>query len=254
MKIFASLLFVVSLVCTSAFAQDEKAEAVLNKAVQRLGGDKYLQVRTSVGRGFFTQIGENASGVPSSFVDYIVFPDKERTEFKGSGVRSIQTNTGETGWIFDSAARTITDQTPEQVANFKQGIRTSLDNLLRGGWRREKNARLEYIGRRPASLGKRNEAVKLIYADGLTVEFEFAATDGTPAKLLYKRKSAEGEEIIEEDRFAQFIEVNGITAPFIIDHYRNGKQSSRINYQTLEFNIPIADSLFAKPENVKKIK
>jgi hypothetical protein len=45
-----------------------------------------------------------------------------------------------------------------------------------------------------------------------------------------------------------------VTAPWIIDHYVAGKQSSRINYESIEYNRPIADSLFAKPTNLKAIK
>lgn len=233
---------------------DEKAEAVIQRAIQRLGGERYLSVKTVVGRGNFTLVKDDISGLPSAFVDYIVFPDKERTEFKIAGGKMIQTNIGDTGWIADSASRSIKDQTPEQVADFKRGIRTSLDYFLRGEWRKEKDVKLEYVGRREASLGKRNEVVRLTYADGTAIEYEFAAQDGTPAKMSYKRKNAEGAEVKEEDRFAQFVEVNGVFAPYIIDHYRDGKQSSRINYESIQYNTPVPETLFAKPTDVKKIK
>ncbi|MDQ4121318.1 MAG: energy transducer TonB [Acidobacteriota bacterium] len=232
---------------------DEKAEAIIQKAIQKLGGEKYLQVKTVVGRGNFNQIAENGAVSFSSFVDYIVFPDKERTEFKSSSLKTIQTNVGETGWYYDGTNKSINDQTPEQIAAFRQALRTSLDSLLRGYWRKE-NAKLEYVGRREASLGKRNEAVKLTYPDGFAVEYEFSAQDGTPAKILYKRKSVDGEETKEETRFAQFIEANGVLTPFILDFYRNGKQTGRANYSTIEFNTPIPDSLFAKPADAKKLK
>ena len=59
--------------------------------------------------------------------------------------------------------------------------------------------------------------MKLVYKDGLVVEFEFAADDGTPQKATYTRLNADNEEVKEEDRYAQFIDVNGIKefiAPF----------------------------------------
>ena len=260
MKRIILLLLITALSCNFVFAQnsknsssDEKAETIIQKAIQKLGGDKYLQVKTVVGRGNFNQMAENTVVSFSAFVDYIVFPDKERTEFKSGGIKTIQTNVGDTGWYFDGSARKITDQTPEQIASFKQSMRTSVDNLLHGNWRKE-NARLEYAGRREASLGKRNEAVRLVYPDKFAVEFEFAAEDGTPAKILYKRKNADGEEVKEETRLSQFIAVGGVSAPFIVDFYRNGKQTGRANYSTIEFNVPVPDSLFAKPTDVKKIK
>ncbi|HSK73437.1 MAG TPA: hypothetical protein VK892_17195 [Pyrinomonadaceae bacterium] len=139
---------------------DEKAEAVLRKAVQNLGGEKYLQVKSQIGRGKYSILNEGQTISFQSFLDVIVFPDKERTEFKGSGRKLVQTNSGKSGWIFDGAAETLNEQTEAQVENFRRGIRVSLDNLLRGNWRAE-GASLEYVGRRQASLGKRNDVVKL---------------------------------------------------------------------------------------------
>jgi hypothetical protein len=140
-----------------------------------------------------------------------------------------------------------------QVEDFKRSMRASVDNLLRGFWRKE-NAVLSYVGRREAGLARRNEAVRLTYPDGFTVEFEFGAKDYLPMKILYKRANADGGETAEEDRMAQHVKVEGIIAPFVIDHYSEGAQTSRINYQSIEFNSPIADSLFARPANAKAIK
>ena len=143
-------------------------------------------------------------------------------------------------------------QNADQIANFKLGIRTSLDNLLRGYWKGE--AELTYIGKRAATLGKRNEVVKLTYKDGFAVEFEFAAEDGLPQKAVYKRTNPDSEEIKEEDRYAQFIDTGGIKTPFIVDRFTDGKASSRINYESVEFNRTIPDTIFAKPQNAKDAK
>jgi hypothetical protein len=233
-------------------AINDKAAAVIAKAVQSLGGERYLNVRTQVGKGKFSVLRDGGVVSFQSFVDVIVFPDKERTEFRGGGSRITQVNTGDTGWIFDGDQELIKVQTDVQVANFKQAIRTSLDNLLRGYWKGE--AEVSYVGKRPATLGKRNEVVKLVYKDGFTVEFEFAADDGLPQKAIYMRKNVDGEDIKEEDRYAQFIDINGIKAPFIIDRHTDGKPSSRINYESIEFNKNIPESIFLKPSNAKSAK
>lgn len=251
------LVFICLLVGpVSSFCQTEKTdahgEAVLQKAIQNLGGEKYLNVRTQIGRGKFSVIRDKTVVSFQSFIDVIVFPDKERTEFKGGGVRSVQTNTGNTGWVFDGDQDLIKVQDEKQVDNFKHGMRVSLDNLLRGYWR--KDGTLSYIGKRPSTLGKRNEVVKLTYNDGLIVEFEFAADDGLPVKAIYKRLGPDNEEIREEDRYAQFLDFNGIKSPFIIDRFVNGVQSSRINYESIEFNKSIPESIFAKPSNLKELK
>lgn len=229
-----------------------KADEVVSRAIVNLGGNRYLHVKSQIGKGKFSIIRDGAVVSFQSFVDIIVFPDKERTEFKGGGSRMTQVNSGETGWVYDGDQELLKDQNETQLAGFKQSIRTSVDHLLRGHWKGE--ADLIYVGKRPATLGKRNEVVRLTYKDGFTVEFEFASEDGLPQKALYKRLGPEKEEIKEEDRYAQFVDVGGIKAPFIVDRFTNGKPSSRINYESLEYDKKIPDGIFAKPANLKEAK
>ena len=232
---------------------DAKAEQIVQSAIEAMGGSTYLNVNSIIGRGLFTQYKEGQSGIPAAFVDYIIFPDRERTEFKGQEGKIIQTNTGDSGWLYDGAAKSLKDMTKLQVEDFKRGMRSSVDYLLRGFWRKE-GAQLSYAGRREAGLAKRNEVVRLTYPDGYTVDFEFGAKDFLPMKILYKRKNADGEEIAEEDRLGQHLKIAGIITPFVIDHYGAGIQTSRINYQSVEFNSPIPDKLFERPANAKAVK
>ena len=233
--------------------KDEKAEAVIKRAVENLGGDKYLQVKSQIARGKYHIMRDGALISFQTFVDVIVYPNKERTEFKFNGVKNIQTNTGDEGWVFDGAAQAISEQSKEQIENFKRfQLQTSLDHLLRGSWRGR--ASLVYVGKREAGVGTRNEVVKLVFAEDFEVEFEFAASDGIPIKARYKRTSPDNEEIKEEDRYAQFVDIQGIKAPFIVDHFSNNVQTSRINYESMEFNKSVADWVFLKPSNAKDLK
>jgi hypothetical protein len=241
-----------------ATSPDEKAQDIINRTIQAVGGSNYLQVKTTVGRGFFTTYKEGVSQLPARFVDYVALPDKERTEFTGGGIRVVQANLGEKGWLYDGATKSLQDMKSAQIEDFKRAVRTSIDNLLRGWWRKE-GATLSYVGRREAGLAKRNETVRLTYPDGFWIEYELGAKDGMPAKVIYKRNrtkpdSDETEEITEEDRLAKFITVDGITAAFVIDHFINGVQTSRINYESIEYNRPLTDSFFTKPENIKALK
>jgi hypothetical protein len=266
-KYLLGLLSLLFLCASLSFAQqtvppkppeDGKAEAVIKHGTDVLGGSSYLNIKTAVGRGFFTAFHDGMSQLPARFVDYISYPDHERTEFTSLGIRVIQTNAGETGWLFDGATKTLSDMKAPQIADFKRSMRTSVENLLRGWWRKE-GATLSYAGRREAGVGKRNETVRITYPDGFWIEYEFGAKDGLPAKIIYKRtqKKAdtdETEELSEEDRLAKPITINGITAPWVVDHYINGVQTSRISYESLEYNQLLPDSLFVKPANIKALK
>ena len=113
--------------------------------------------------------------------------------------------------------------------------------------------------RREAGLARRNETVRLTYPDGFWIEYEFAAKEGVPAKIIYKRSrknpdSGDVEETNEEDRLAKPITIDGVTAPWVIDHFTNGTQTTRINYESVQYNQALPDSLFAKPANIKAIK
>lgn len=250
--VISALVLLIFGLAVSAQEKTDQAEAILEKAVRTLGGEKYLNVQTQIGKGNFSILRDGKVISFQTFVDVIVYPDKERTEFKGGGGKNVQTNVGKSGWLFDGAAEIVSDQNEQQIENFRRAMRVSIDNLLRESWRAEA-ARLEYVGRRPANLGYRNEVVKLVFEDGFEVEFEFSA-DGLPAKSIYKRKNADNEEIVEEDRYAQFVTVQGIKAPFIVDHFTNGAHTNRINYQSIEFNKKIPASIFDKPASAKEAK
>jgi hypothetical protein len=232
---------------------DPKAEAVLRRAVEALGGQSYLDIRTVVSRGNYTPFEGGVAGLPIKFVYYLVFPDRERTEFSGSNVKSIQTYVGDGGWVLDQRAKKLIDVTAEGAKEFRLGLRTSLDNILRGWWRKE-GASLAYVGRREAGVGRRNEVVRLTYPDGFAVEFEFGAHDGLPAKARYRKESKEGETIEEEDRYAQFLNVGTVRTPFVVDHFTAGAQSSRANFEEVKFNAAIPDSLFTRPIEGKAAK
>jgi hypothetical protein len=237
---------------------DQKSQEIIGRAVETLGGEKYLNVQTVIGKGFYTTYRDGISQIPARFLDYISYPDRERTEFTGAGIRTIQTNVGDTGWMFDGAVKKISDQTPAQVEEFKRGLRTGLEYLLRGYWKKE-GGKITYVGRREAGVGKRNETIRLTLPDNFWIEYEFGARDGYPAKIIYKRERKDPDtgdmvQVTEEDQLFKFITIDGVTAPWVIDHYTNGKQTTRINYESVQYNQRFVEDLFAKPDNVKKIK
>ncbi len=230
---------------------DEKAKVVMEKAVAKLGGDKYLNVKTSIGEGRFSLLKDGRIASFQSFTDVIVYPDKERTDFTDNGSKTVQVNTGDAGWIYEEFLEKFGDQSENQIENFKQSMRTHYDYLLRGKWKGE--AELSYVGRRPSTLGKRNDVLKLTFEKGFQVEYEFD-DEGLPMKTVYLRMNADNQAITEENRYARFISYQGILMPSIIDHFTNGEHTFRIAYESLEFNRNIPDEIFIKPDNPKKLK
>src|SRR4051812_27601444 len=89
----AILVFIVTATGFSAYgqtAQDEKAVAVITKAIKALGGDNYIKARTQVSRGSYTILKQGTVVSFQTFTDAIVYPDRERTDFKDNGVKTVQ--------------------------------------------------------------------------------------------------------------------------------------------------------------------
>jgi hypothetical protein len=229
-----------------------KAEALIRGAIQARGGDAYLKIRTAVSHGQYTPYDKGVSTIPRPFVDYIVYPDRERTEFDKGDHKYIQTNAGNEGWIYDATQKMIRPQTEDQVKDFKQGLRADLDYLLRQGWQ-EAGAKLVYIGRREVQHNVFSEAVRIDFADGYSVTLHFDTRTKLPLLTEYKKTTEEGTGQYQLWYFS-WLDYAGIKAPRIQDLYRDGKQLSRVYVETVSFNTEVPDKLFLKPASIKEVK
>jgi hypothetical protein len=227
---------------------ESQARAVLEAATQTMGGEKLLSITTIIGKGKYTRFDEKGElALLADFVDYIVYPDKERTEFGKGKKRFIQTNVGATGWVYDGGQKAIREQTPEQVENFQQGLRRNLDHLLRRS--RQPDVQLRYLGEKEIWFRQRGRGVRIRFpleeSKEEVVELYIDPQTREPVRLAYGN---------EEDRFFLYREFDGVNWPLRIDHYQGQLQTARISYNSIEFNQPIDPRLFEKPEHPDKVK
>ncbi|HYP27496.1 MAG TPA: hypothetical protein VE262_12330 [Blastocatellia bacterium] len=232
--------------------QQAKAEALIREAIKARGGDVYLNTRSSVSRGNYTPFDKGVSTVPDSFVDYIVYPDRERTEFGKGKRRFVQVNSGKNGWVYEAANNMIRDQTEEQVNRFQQGLSYDLDYLLRRGWQ-EPGAKLSYLGRREPWRNTFSEAVRIEYKGGGSATLHLDPRTKLPIMTEYKIV-VDGAPTENQARFFRWVEFEGRLVPTIIDYYRDGKQTARASFDSFSFNTDIPEKLFAKPSDVKEVK
>jgi hypothetical protein len=241
-----------------AFAQEQedgdaqKAEALIRDSIRARGGDAFLKVRTSVSRGQYTPFEKGASGLPMPFVDYIGYPDRERTEFGKGDRKYVQTNLGNSGWVYDAQQKMIREQTDEQVKRFQQGFRYDIDNVLRHGWK-EQGVKLVYLGRQEPWRNTFSEAVRLEFADGATVTLHFDARTKLPLMSEYKTID-DGKTTNNQVRYYRWVDFDGIQFATLQDFYREGQQRARVSFDTVEFNVNLSDKLFLKPANIKEVK
>ena len=236
--------------------QDEndpaKAAVLVREAVAARGGDAYLKIRTLESRGQYTAFEKGVSGDPMSFVDYVAYPGRERTEFGKGDSKFVQTNSEDANWVYEAKQKMIRDQKEDQIKQFQQGARYEIDSLLRTA-SQQSGVKLVYLGRREAWRNTFSEAVRIDFADGGVATLHFDTRSKLPLMIEYKTVGEEGT-LNNEVRYYRWVDFSGIQFPTIQDFYRDGKQSARVSFDTVSFNLSLPDKLFAKPSNVKEVK
>ena len=258
-KLLARLLLALVLILPEAVSAQEpeendpaKATALVRDVIVARGGEAYLNISTLESRGQYTPFEKGISGDPTPFVDYIVYPGRERTEFGKGDTKFIQCNSETANWVYDASQRMIRDQKEEQVKQFLQGARYDLDNLLRAA-SKQADVKLVYLGRREAWRNTFSEAIRVDFIDGGTATLHIDPRSKLPMMVEYKTIAEQGT-MNSEVRYFRWVDFGGIKFPTIQDTYRNGKQTARVGFDTVSFNVSIPDKLFAKPSNIKEVK
>ena len=254
----AALLLAVSARAQRADPKDpknvERGAQMIKQTVQARGGERFLSFNSIMSSGIYTQFAQGMSQNPTQFIDWIIYPDKERTEF-GKGKkknRRIQVNVGKTGWVYDGDAETLKDQTDKQIEEHLEGFDFDIDRLLRVA---TKGAGVEvgYAGREETRPGERADVVAIKLKSDQTAYILIDPQTHLPISLSYE-KTEDGQLVKQGIRFYQYVDYDGVKFPNIVDFFRDGVQMGRLNVQAIKLNPQTSDELFAKPANVKAVK
>ena len=232
----------------------QRGRELLKMSIAARGGQSYTGIRTITATGLFTPFDKGLSQNPSSFENFIVYPDRERVEF-GKGKkkdRRLQVNVGRTGWVYDGDAQTLKDQNDQQLADYVEGTEIDLERLLRGNLD-DPQRRIVYAGREEVRPGERAEMVMIELDANRQISILLDRANHLPISLIYE-KSRNGSLTRQEIRFFQYVSYDGVLFPNIVDFYRDGVQESRVTYQTIRLNKEIDGRLFAKPASIKEVK
>jgi len=232
----------------------ERGAELIKQAVQARGGERFLSFTSIMSTGVYTRFDKGLSQNPIQFIDWIVYPDKERTEF-GKGKkknRLIQVNVGKTGWVYDGDAETLKDQTDKQIEEHLEGLEFDIDRLMRAA---AKGAGVEvgYAGREETRPGERADVVAIRLKSDQTAHLLLDQQTHLPISLSYE-KTEDGGLVKQEVRFNQYVDYDGVKFPNIVDFFRDSVQMGRLNVQTIKLNTQAPDELFAKPANAKAVK
>src|SRR5262245_158552 len=232
----------------------ERGGELIKQAVQARGGERFLSYTGIMSTGMYTPFEKGLSQNPIQFVDWIVYPDKERTEF-GKGKkknRRIQVNVGKTGWVYDGDAETLKDQTDKQVEEHLEGLEFDIDRLLRAAAKGD-GVEVGFAGREETRPGERADSIAIRLKSDRTAYLLLDSQTHLPISLSYE-KTEDGGLVKQETRYNQYVDYDGVKFPNIVDFFRDNVQTGRVNYQLIKLNTQVGDDLFAKPASPKAIK
>jgi hypothetical protein len=222
-------------------ANAAKARAVLNQAIQALGGNAYLNISD------ISQEGRNYSfyhGRPNSlgivFWRFFRFPDKERVELtKQRDV--IYVNNGDKG--YEITYKGTRDEEPKDLADYLRRRHFGLDSVLRK-WLLEPGVALFYEGQ-TVTEGKTVDQVTVMNAHNEGVTLYLDTADHLPVKKTFSwRDATDKQRNVEGEVYDNYREVQGIMTPFTVTRYYNGDMSGQRFITTVSYNQGISDSQF----------
>ncbi len=234
----------------------EKAQKILQQVIEARGGAKFLSYQTIQSSGQWSQYHEGMSNDPIPFIDYVIFPDKERTEFgkaKKKKDRRLNVNTGATGWVYDGEAETLKEQTPAQLTDFKESRESDLDALLKSAGT-SKDVTVTFYGREETKPGERADVLTFKVKSGREFFLQIDPQTKLPMTLSYEKTGGEKGTEKYEFRFNQYVAYDGVKFPNIVDLYKDRLQISRVNNVSIKLDVPIPETLFVKPASAKEVK
>jgi hypothetical protein len=226
-----------------------KAKALLNQAIQALGGNAYLNIQdiSSEGRTYSFYHGRpNSLGI--QFWRFYRYPDKDRVELtKQRDVAYL--HVGDKG--YEITFKGTQPEDPKELATYLRRRHYALDVVLRT-WLNDPKTALFYDGPTIAEQ-KPADQVTLLNAqnEGLTIYLD--SDTHLPVKKSFSwRDPTDRQRNVEEEGYDNYRPVQGIMTPFRITGYYNGDMSGQRFLTSVSYNQGLADSLFDVSANQHK--
>jgi len=229
----------------------KKANVLLDRAVQALGGDKYLTFQTvhHYGRSYSLSDG-SVRGQGVRYWRYWRYPDHERIEL-----------TKDRDWIiiyagnkaYETTFRGTRELEEKALREYLARRDFALEHILRE-WRKDPRIAAFYDGPTIAE-SKSVEKVTLINGRNQQVTLYFDSQSGLPIKKEYElRDPNTGDRLREYETYDQYRPVQGIVTPHVVTRYRDGEITSQRFIKTVEYGVAIPDAKFTAVVNYDKMK
>jgi len=219
----------------------QKAKALIEQAIQALGGQAYLSIQdiSQEGRSYGFHLGES-EGVGVQFWRFYRYPDKERIELtKHRDV--VYIHSGDQG--YETTYKGTRTDDPKDVSDYNRRRQYALDWVLRE-WLKQPGIAYFYEGTTVAAQ-KDAERVTIMTAQNQAVTLCFDSRTHLPVKKSYSWRDATDQQRNTEDEvYDNYRPVQGIMTPFDVTRFYNGDMSSQRFLTSVSYNKGLSDSLF----------
>jgi outer membrane lipoprotein-sorting protein len=226
---------------------EKKAKAILEKTIQALGGERFLQAKDITVSGRFYEFRKDELAGTTVFQSYTKFPNKFRNEI-GKKKEVVIINDGEKGWKIEY--KNLSTQSPEEIKSYIQNTRHSLDYVFRF-LLKEEGSKLRYAGVSRMDLDSAEE-VQLIDKDNDRIRIFISSSTFLPLKMGFQSPGMGKRWATEDEKFYyNYHNIQGVQVPFKTVRMSNGFKVSEVHLESATLDSGLPDGLFT-PEHVKK--
>jgi hypothetical protein len=211
---------------------DPKAQQVLERVIQALGGPAFLKVKRLTTRGRIYSIRDEATSAFAPYQSYVEYPDKRRFSY-GKNPPVILINNGDQAWELDRMGQTT--QMPEQVRRWKISTYYSLENLLR--LRIHEPGMLIQRGGVDFVDNVATQGLEMVDAQGTQVKLDLNRQTLLPVRVSYRvRDPKTGDWNDFADVYSDYKNIDGIMTPMHIARFMDDERISETFRSTARYD------------------
>ncbi len=221
-------------------ASEAKGKQILKQLIAALGGQAYVNERTSECNGRFAQFGHN--GDLTGYIEFKEswsYPDKKRTDYAKKG-NIVDLYAGDEGWTLDRGG--VSEEPAPAVADFQEAIKRNINNLLRNRLK-EDRIQVRFGGSSVVDL-KQVDWVEITDAEE---RFFRLAVDHSTHLLVRSvvtiRDENTNEKIDETTVYSNYQEKDGVQIPMQVTKERDGRRVYQAFYQSCQINPELPSRL-----------
>jgi hypothetical protein len=223
-------------------ASAAKAKAILQQAIDALGGAAYVNLHNSDCSGRFAQFQH--SGEIGGYIqirEYREMPDKIRVEYDPKAL-IIDLYAGDKGWTLDRSG--VSEVPAADIADYQEQLKMQMGNVLRNRMN-ETGLFFRYGGGDVVDL-KEADWVE-IGDQGRTLRIAIGRSDHLPIRtVLTLRDPKTGEKTERSTYYTTYHLIDGIQTPFRESRFLNGRQVYQMFLDSCSYNVDLPADFFTR--------